>query len=102
MSVTNPVNPGYRAERASRCEATLDVTNSSSTSARWKCGSWRGLLTSDTVRTPGAIDLMAMIAKIECMSASSEPSTGKTSAADASTIPARSRSPVSVASPRTK
>src|SRR5688572_20189139 len=53
MSVTIPVSPGYSAERASRRAATLDVTSNSSIPARRKCGSWRGLLTSATVRTPG-------------------------------------------------
>ena len=102
MSVTIADRPGYSADRASRCEATLEVTSSSSTSARRKCGSWRGLLTSATVRTSGATDSIAMIVRIECMSASSDASAGKTSAADASAIPARSRSSALVASPRTK
>ena len=102
MSVTIADRPGYRAERASSRDATLDVTSSSSTSARTKCGSCFGLLTSATVRTWGAMDSIAMIARIECMSASSEPSMGKTIAAEASAMPARSRSSAFVASPRTK
>ncbi len=102
MSVTMAERPGYSADRARRCEAILEVTRSSSTLARTKCGSWRGLLTSATVRTPGATDSMAMTVRIECMSASSDESAGKTSAAEASSIPARPRSSALVASPRTK
>jgi len=59
------------------------------------------LITSATVRTCGATDSIAMIVRIECMSASSVASAGKTSAADASAMPERARSSALVVSPRT-
>jgi hypothetical protein len=62
---------------------------------------WRGLLTSATTRTFGAIESIVITVRIDFMSASLLPSRGNTSAAAACMIPARSRSRESEASPFT-
>jgi hypothetical protein len=60
------------------------------------------LFTSTTVRTCGASDSIAITQRIDFMSASLEPSAGQTTAAWASSMPARLRSWAVVMSPLTK
>ncbi len=74
----------------------------SSALARLKWSTCWGLLTSTTVRTCGAIDSIAITVRIERMSASLLPSAGHTTAAMASSMPARRRSSALVTSPLTK
>ena len=100
--MTSSARPGYSDDRASSREAIREVTMISSALARRKCSTCAGLLTSTTVRTWGAIDSIAITARIERMSASLVGSAGHTTAAIASSMPARLRSSPLVTSPLTK